>query len=636
MKELKSEYLKTVSKKCRYDIVRMIENAGSGHIGGALSSVDIYVLLRYVMEDCDRLVVSHGHSAAAIYAVLGNMGYFDIEEAVASFRRKAPYEGHPSIYVNGIEWCSGSLGQGLSVGCGFALAKKLKKEPGKVYVVMGDGEQQKGQLQEAREFAVKHQLDNLIAIVDCNGLQASGTTEEIGGQSLRDKYQMSGWKTVTRDGHALDAMYDAIQNAEGPLCILAATTMGKGIPEIEGNYKYHGTLISKELTQLSLNRFRLTAVEEEILKGNVAGAGEVAEKHICAEAAGDSENISMENRKVYRKLIRNEYPKIAYTEKCPYRPGSMIEVRSAMGKALSDIAAENPWVPIAALDCDLEGSVKLADFKKERETSFIECGIAEHNAATVAAAMSKSGIIAVHADFSMFNIAETYSQNRMADINKAPVKLFCTHAGLDVGEDGKTHQSIDYISLLSNLPGFQVIVPADANQADCAVRYAMSVEAPVAIIAGRSKLSVLSYKNGAPLDFAYGKAQWLHRGTAGVIVTYGNLVHRALKIAWELEAEGIAIGVLNISTPIDIDREQIIKAAETGTIITYEDHNVKTGIGNYVARILCESGVNCKLLCKGVSKYGSSMPPEKLYAEQGLDEENMKKEIITLLTDQTT
>ena len=128
MKEMKSAYLKTLSKKCRYDIIRIIDGAGSGHIGGAMSSVDIYIMLQSIMEKQDRLVISHGHTSAAIYAVLGNMGYFDVEEAVKAFRKEEPFEGHPSIYVNGVEWCSGSLGQGLSVGCGFALAKKLKNE----------------------------------------------------------------------------------------------------------------------------------------------------------------------------------------------------------------------------------------------------------------------------------------------------------------------------------------------------------------------------------------------------------------------------------------------------------------------------------------------------------------------------
>ena len=594
---MKKKYLETLSKKCRYDIVRMIGNAGSGHIGGSLSSIDIYVLLRYMMEDSDRLVVSHGHSSAALYASLGNMGYFDVEEAVETFRKAPPFEGHPSIYVNGVEWCSGSLGQGLSVGCGFALAKKLKHEPGKVYVVMGDGEQQKGQLQEAREFAIKHHLDNLVAIIDYNGLQASGTIDEINGQSLADKYRMSGWKVTEVSGHDFEAMYDALSDAEGPLCILASTVMGKGIPEIENNYKYHGTVLSEELKQASLERFQLTTSEEELLKNNT--------KH--------------------SKFVRYESPTIPYSTQTPYQIGEKVDVRSGIGVALHDIALENPEIPIAALDCDLEGYVKLADLKKHRREAFVECGIAEHNAATVAAALSKSGVIAVHADFSVFNIAETYSQNRMADINKAPVKLLCTHSGLDVGEDGKTHQCIEYLSLMSNLFGFQVIIPADANQAVCAVRYAMSVNKAVAIIAGRSKVPALSYIDGKPLEFIYGKGDWLIKGKDGVIVTYGNIVHRALSIADDLKENGLEIGVLNVSTPLDIDEEQIREAAETGLIITYEDHNVRNGIGSYVAKILCENEIHCKLLCKGVTKYGSSMSPDNLYKEQGLDEESMKQ-----------
>ena len=116
--------LEILSRKCRKEILEMIMGAGSGHIGGAMSSIDIYLAVLNEMTDNDRLVVSHGHTSAALYAALGNFGYFDIAEATANFRRNAPYEGHPSLAVNGVEWCSGSLGQGLSVGAGFALAKK--------------------------------------------------------------------------------------------------------------------------------------------------------------------------------------------------------------------------------------------------------------------------------------------------------------------------------------------------------------------------------------------------------------------------------------------------------------------------------------------------------------------------------
>ena len=596
------KFLEVLSKKSRYDIVRMISNAGSGHIGGSLSSVDIYAFLRTFMDSEDRLVISHGHSSAAIYAVLGNMGYFDIEEAVESFRKVAPYEGHPSTHIKGIEWCSGALGQGLSVGCGFALAKKLKNESGYVYVVMGDGEQQKGQLQEAREFAVKHNLDNLVAIVDFNGLQASGKLSDITAQNISDKYVMSGWAVKEVCGHDFNQLQEALFNINKPTCIIASTVMGKGIPEIENDYRYHGNLIDDKLKDLCLERFSLT----------------------------DSEQIILNQSKYAKEFLKYPYPKLQYSELTPYSLNENVDVRSGFGKALAELVKEFPQIPFAALDCDLEASVKLSETKKERPKAFIECGIAEHNSATVAAAMSKSGVITFQADFSVFNIVESYSQNRMADLNKAPVKLLSTHAGLDVGEDGKTHQCVEYLGLMSNLLGFQVILPADANQAVCAIRYAASAKNAVAVIAGRSKIPILSDENGEKLGFQYGKAQWLKRGKDGVIISYGNMLYRALNVAKILKQNNLDIGVLNVSTPLELDKEKVLEAARTGMVITYEDHLVNSGIGNSIARFLLENNMSCKFLAKGVTKYGSSMSPDLLYKEQYLDEESVASEILRL------
>ena len=457
---------------------------------------------------------------------------------------------------------------------------------------MGDGEQQKGQLQEAREFAVKHGLTNLVAIVDDNNQQACGTVDATTRQNLSDKYQMSGWDVITVDGHNFKELEKALQNvSKNPLCILAKTVMGKGIVEIENDWHYHGTVISKELAETAMARFSVT--EEESAK---------------------LEQIKKPNTKKYH------IPVIPIAKGRTYEGTS--DIRSALGNALADIAKEHPDVPMVAFDCDLEGSVKLTDFKKLRPDAFIECGIAEHNAATVSAAVAKSGMISVHADFAMFNIAETYSQNRMSDINKAPFKLFSTHAGLDVGEDGKTHQAIDYISLLGNLHYFKVIVPADANEADCAVRYAMSIPEPVAVIGGRSKMPILTDANGNNLTFTFGKGQWLRKGGQATVITYGNMVHRAIQAADELKAEGIEVGVLNCSTPCDLDTDAILEAAKTGLVITYEDHNVKTGISGEVARIIC--GTSCQLKPLGVHKYGSSTAPDNLYKEQGLDVESLK------------
>ncbi len=597
------KYLNVLSKKCRADIVRMICGAGSGHIGGALSSADIYITIKYIMNENDNLIISHGHTSAAIYSVLGNMKYFDIEDAVKKFRRESPYEGHPSIEVNGIEWCSGALGQGLSAGCGYALAKNLKGESGTVFVVMGDGEQEKGQLQEAREFAVKHNLKNLIAVIDLNGLQASGVTEEISAQRIKAKYEMSGWCVREACGHSFEPLYGALQICDKPLCVLAKTVMGRGIAEIEGNYKYHGSKISDDIKDNALRKFALSAKEKEIL-----------------------DSVSLRTKE---KAF--EYPKIKTENAIKYTPGEKVDIRSAMGAALASAAKENKDVPMAVFDCDLEASLKLSEYKKERGAGFTECGIAEHNAVTAAAAVSKCGVIGVSADFSVFNISETYSQLRTADINKCPLKLFSTHAGLDVGEDGKTHQCTDYLGLLKNLYGMKIIVPADANQADAAVRYALAESCGAAVIAGRSKIPVLTDASGKPLGFEYGKADILRKGTEGVIISYGNMVWHAVSISDALSKDGISIGVLNMSSPAQTDKRAVAEAAKTGLIITYEDHNVNTGIGGSIAEIICESAEKCRLLKKGAEKYGASSSPDALYASQGLDENSIKNEIINIL-----
>lgn len=215
--------IRAMSNKIRKDILTMTTYAGSGHVGGSLSSADIYLMLwlcanvtaeNYLAAVRDRIVISHGHTSSALYSVLGNFSFFDIQQAVEKFRKKeSDFEGHPNGHIPGIDWCSGSLGQGLSVGCGFALAAKLQKLKYHVYVVMGDGEQQKGQITEAREFAIKHNLSNLTAIIDLNKLQASGNTIDIMPGDIEKKYESSGWKVICADGHNFNDLYLALKSA---------------------------------------------------------------------------------------------------------------------------------------------------------------------------------------------------------------------------------------------------------------------------------------------------------------------------------------------------------------------------------------------------------------------------------------
>ncbi|MEA4890509.1 MAG: transketolase [Clostridiaceae bacterium] len=599
MMEYREEALAALSKKCRYDLVRMIQTAGSGHIGGSLSSVDLYIAIELFMTERDRMVISHGHTAAAIYSVLGNLGFFEIEDAIHGFRKEKPFEGHPGIDVPGIEWCSGSLGQGLSVGCGMALAKRITGEKGSVFVVMGDGEQEKGQLQEAREFASKYRLSNLIAVIDCNGLQASGATGMIQPQNIQAKYEASGWIVREANGHSIAELQHAMKPDDGPAVVLARTQMGRGIPEIENDYRFHGKILPDDLEQHALERLKPTKEQEVLLS----------------------------QFKVNHTRAKYHYPTVKNLSQQRCYPEGKWDLREAIGTALADSVRENFSLPIAVIDCDLFESVRLGELGSVKPEAVIECGIAEQNAASVTAAMAKSGIISIHLDFAMFNIVETYSQLRMADINHAPYKIFATHAGLDVGEDGKTHQCIDYINLIRSLHHCRLILPADANQADCAVRYALSVPEAVAVVVNRSPLPILNDYNGNKLAFQYGKADWMRSGSGGTIISCGAMTGYAIQAADRLLKEDIHIGVLNFCCPLCLDEEAIAQAIQTGLILTYEDHNAHNGLGSIVAEYLLQKHAKCQFIAKGIMDYGSSCAPEDLYRQQRLDVDSIAVEI---------
>ena len=629
------DLLATLAATARADALEMITASGSGHPGGALSSLDFYLLLWLCAEVApiaigdparDRVVVSHGHTVAGLYAVLGHLGYLDLADCKARFRRDGSrYEGHPCIEVPGVEWCSGSLGQGLSVGGGFALAARLRRLAYHVFVVMGDGEQAKGQLQEAREFSMKYKLGNLTAIIDCNGLQASGALGDIMPQDIAAKYQAAGWRVLDIDGHDYQQLYRALRECytgeDGPTAILARTVMGKGVADIENRFEYHGT---------PLTPAQLCEAVQELRGDGVSPCSELGvDNNLLCTGGTDSTSSRQADSTSSRQAPVPPEDLIILGSPRIYPADKSVDCRAAFGEALHDLAvanAGNAEVTIAALDCDLLESVRLRKFARAFPAQLIECGIQEHNAATVAAALSKASVLTFYPDFGVFAIDETYSQHRMSDLNRTSLKLIATHCGLDVGEDGKTHQCVDYLSLLLNLWGFQILLPADANQTDQMIRYAATTPGNIAVVMGRSALPILTDACGALLfdtPFVYGAANWLRRGDRGTIVTYGNMAWRALKAHDLLLARGYQVGVLNLCCPAQLDDAALQQAAATGLIVTYEDHNNRTGIGSLVGAWLAEQQLACQFKRLGVTRYGQSASPAYQYRQQGLDEESL-------------
>ncbi len=264
------EKLEASAKEVRRNILKMVHNAKSGHPGGSLSGADILTVL---YEKClniptnwdkdsdfdkrDRFIISKGHASPLLYAILAQHGIISKDELLTFRKMNSKLQGHPARgYLPGIETSTGSLGQGLSVGCGIAMGLKLDKNPAKVVVYMGDGELQEGSCWEAFMQAAHRNLDNLIAIIDRNKLQIDGCTENVMALGdVSEKIKAFGWNVIEIDGHNIEEIYSAVEKAkesDKPFAIIARTIKGKGVSFMENQAGWHGKAPNDEQLELAL------------------------------------------------------------------------------------------------------------------------------------------------------------------------------------------------------------------------------------------------------------------------------------------------------------------------------------------------------------------------------------------------
>jgi transketolase len=304
--------------------------------------------------------------------------------------------------------------------------------------------------------------------------------------------------------------------------------------------------------------------------------------------------------------------------------------RSSFGTALADLGAlsaaahASSGVPMAVLDCDLSVSTKTDKFLETFPKSFFQGGIAEHNAAVVTGALSLAGVAAWWGEFAMFGVAESYNQQRLNDINEANVKLAVTHAGIDVGEDGKTHHSIDYFALLNSTFGWKVFTPADPNQTDRATRWMATHRGNHALVMGRSKIPIALKEDGTPFfagDYVFDptRADRIREGDGVSLVCAGNMLPYALD-AWNaLAKEGTRVDLVSVAAWSDLSDSDLEYVARHGVVVTVEDHNPKTGLGTWIQARLNDLGISARVRKMGVTFYSSSGPAKELYALMGLD-----------------
>ena len=647
--------LKDAAKLMRgYDLVAL-NAAGSGHAGGTLSIMDITAALylrvaehdptNTAWKDRDRIIWSTGHKAPSLYLGLAFAGFCPLEDVVLLRKLRSPYQGHPHwLKLPGVEVSTGSLGQGLSIAVGIALAGKLDGRNYTTFCIMGDGEQQEGQVWEAAMEASHHQLDNLVGIVDCNRLQIDGPVSEVMNvEPLEEKYRSFGWEVQRIDGHDMEQIVDALENAKAPCgkprVILADTVKGKGVSFMEDIAGWHGKAPSYD----------------EMVKGleELGLAGRVPVQDLLDRAKWYQGEIDRKLESDLPKFNRNYWWNTAPNMKAKMEP-----TRKGFGQSLANNGDDER---VVCLGLDISGSITISDFyasKPERKQRWISMGIAEQSATSAAAGLAKEGKLPVFDTYATFAAARNLDQIRTSICyGNFNVMIAGAHGGVSVGPDGATHQALEDLFAMCGLPNMTVVVPCDVVETRRATDYLLlKHQGPKYIRFAREATPVVTREE---TPFVLGKANvirlrregedfleafeivlessYKNEGEDLSIVACGPMVPEAMRAAWILKREfGYETRILNVHTLKPIDEAAIIAAAkETSVVLTAEEHQIGALAGR-VSSILTESpalyGMPVITGAIGVhDRFGDSGAPWELIKEFQVSAEHIAQKALELV-----
>ncbi|MFH1313072.1 MAG: transketolase [Candidatus Eisenbacteria bacterium] len=590
-----------------YDLVSLA-CAASGHSGGTLSIMDIAAALYLKVakhdpkvptwEDRDRIIWSAGHKAPALYISLGMAGYLPVKQVATLRKLYAPYQGHPHWpKLPGIEASTGSLGQGLSISVGIALAARLDKKDYHTFCIMGDGEQQEGQVWEAAMEAGHFKLDNLIAIIDKNRLQIDGWVEEVMNiDPIIDKYKTFNWNVIEIDGHNMKEIVDGLEKAMAfkgkPTLIVAQTVKGKGVSFMENIAGWHGKPPS--LKEMEQGLKELGIYDEMPIK--------------------EMFDIAAAHQAKATKTLEAKMPSFSrdyFWNKGERMKADMNPTRKGFGKALCDTGDDERMVCLGA---DISDSITISQFYKGcpgREHRWMSVGIAEQSGTGVAAGLAKEGKIPVFGTYGVFASGRNLDQLRTTVCyGNFNVFIAGAHGGVSVGPDGATHQALEELFQMCGLPGMTVEVPCDYLETRRASEYLLfELDGPKYVRFAREATPVVTTEE---TPWVFGKANVIrYRGEQDnfldafetvlasdhktededlSIIACGPSVPEAMRAAYILKEEfGIETRVINMHTVKPLDKEAIVKAAlETGIVITAEEHQVG-GFGNQASAVISQA-----------------------------------------------
>jgi transketolase len=587
--------LHEIAQQLRVDSVRCSAAASSGHPTSSMSAADLMAVLlaRYLRYDFadprapgnDHLIFSKGHASPLLYAMLRAAGAIGEGELLCYRRAGSRLEGHPTPRLPWVDVATGSLGLGLPVGVGMAIAgKSLDKLPYRIWVLCGDGELAEGSIWEAAEQASFSRLDNLTVVADINRLGQRGPTRHGWDTSAyADRFRAFGWHALEIDGHDITAIagaFDAAVSHRGaPTVILARTRKGRGVAAVEDKEGKHG----KPLPDPG------EAVSE------LGGTRDIRVRVTPPDPAPPVQRL---------RPARPWRPPA-------YEPGTMIATRTAYGHALAALGDVRPDVVV--LDGEVSDSTRSGLFEQSHPDRFFEFYIAEQQMIAAAVGMQARGWIPFAATFAAF-FTRAYDFIRMAAVSRASIRLCGSHAGVSIGQDGPSQMGLEDLAALRAVYGSTVLCPSDANQAAWLTGVMADTPGVSYMRTCRGDTPVI-YEPGEHFDVGGSRVLRSAPDDEVTLVAAGITVHEALAAADLLAEDGISAQVVDAYSVKPVDAVTLRTAArQTGRIVTVEDHWPEGGLGDAVLSALAAGGRPLPAVRKLAvrSMPGSAAPEEQL------------------------
>jgi transketolase len=611
-----------LARQLRVDSIRCSTAAGSGHPTSALSAADLMAVLlaEHLHYDFahprnpanDHLIFSKGHASPLLYALYRAAGAITDQELLSFRKFGSRLEGHPAPVLPWVDVATGSLGQGLPIAVGIALAgKRLDHIPFRVWVLLGDSEMAEGSIWEAMAAAGHDGLDNLVGILDVNRLGQSRETM-LGWNTAAYAARASafGWDVREVDGHDLAQIDDAYRWAGAgngrPKLIVARTVKGKGVSFVENRNGWHGKALSREEAERAI-----------------------------AELGGPS-NLTVRPQPPLAVASRpaGDAPAAGALTLPAYTVGDEVATRTAYGDALRALGAARPKV--VALDAEVSNSTYAEKFEEAYPGRFFEFYIAEQAMVAAAVGLQVRGYTPFAATFAAF-LTRAYDFVRMAAVSRAGIRLAGSHAGVSIGEDGPSQMGLEDLAMFRAVHGSTVLYPCDANQTARLVADMADLPGVVYLRTTRGKTPVI-YPPGE--SFPVGGSRVLHRSDVDqvTLVAAGETLHEALRAYEQLRAQGVAARVIDAYSVKPMDTATLAQAArDTGRIVVAEDHWPQGGLGDAVLEALAGTGEPLPRVTKlGVRAMPGSGTPQELRDAAGISAPHIATAALALIREPGT